>query len=207
MFMIYRISILIFLFIVLPVTVQAKTLLILGDSISAAYGIPVEKGWVSLLEQRLVEHNYNYNVVNASIVGETTLGAQVRLPDLLKKHQPDIVVIELGGNDGLRGISLTEIEDNFIEIVSMVKEINSQALLVPMQMPPNLGAKYREGFDTIYEQVSEKMDIPVSEFIFKNIADVPGMMQVDGMHPVESAHSIMLDNIWPSLAALINKEN
>lgn len=202
----YRLSILIVCLFVLPVTVQAKTLLVVGDSISAAYGIPVEKGWVSLLEQRLVQKNYDYNVVNASVVGETTLGAQMRLADLLEKHQPDIVVIELAGNDGLRGLSLKEIENNFIEMIRMIKEANSDTLLVPMQMPPNYGVKYQEGFSSIYKNVSEKMKVSVSKFIFQDIADVPGLMQADGMHPVQSAHPIMLDNIWPALLRLINKD-
>ncbi|MBL1142557.1 MAG: arylesterase [Proteobacteria bacterium] len=202
----YRILFLIVCLSVLPVIGQAKTLLVLGDSISAAYGVPVEKGWVSLLQQRLVQNKYNYKVVNASVVGETTLGAQMRLADLLTKHKPNIVVIELGGNDGLRGISLKEIESNFIKMVSMITEVNSDALLVPMQMPPNYGMKYREGFFSIYQKVSEIMKVPVSKFIFQNIADVPGLMQADGIHPVESAHPIMLENIWPSLSKLINKD-
>jgi len=203
----YRSLLLIVCILSFPVSVQAKTLLIVGDSISAAYGIPVEKGWVALLEQRLVRQNHDYKVVNASIVGETTLGAKVRLPVLLEKHQPEIVIVELGGNDGLRGFTLKEIENNFIEIVRMINEVNSDALLVPMQMPPNYGAKYKEGFDSIYDHVSEIMNVPVSEFIFQNIADVPDLMQADGIHPVESAQIIMLDNVWPSLATLINKEN
>jgi acyl-CoA thioesterase-1 len=203
----YRSLLLIVCILSFPVSGQAKTLLIVGDSISAAYGIPVEKGWVALLEQRLVRQNHDYKVVNASIVGETTLGAKVRLPALLEKHQPEIVIVELGGNDGLRGFTLKEIENNFIEIVRMINEVNSDALLVPMQMPPNYGAKYREGFDSIYDHVSEIMNVPVSEFIFQNIADVPELMQADGIHPVQAGQLIMLDNVWPSLQKLINKEN
>ncbi len=203
----YRSLLLIGCILSFPVCVQAKTLLIVGDSISAAYGIPVEKGWVSLLEQRLVGQNYDYKVVNASIVGETTLGAKSRLAALLENYQPEIVVVELGGNDGLRGFTLKEIENNFIEIISMINEVNSEALLVPMEMPPNYGLTYREGFASIYKNVSEAMNVSVSEFIFLNIAENPELMQADGIHPVESAQIIMLDNIWPSLSRLINKEN
>lgn len=203
--MIYRL-ILIFLFIVSPVTLQAKTILILGDSISAAYGIPVEKGWVSLLEQRLLGQQKKHKVVNASIVGETTFGGVMRLLPLLDKHQPDIVVIELGGNDGLMGATLDDIENNLIEMVNMVKEIGSDVLLIPMQMPPNYGQKYTEAFASIYEKVASKTNIALATFIYKDIAEVPGLMMADGIHPVESAHPIMLDNIWPSLSALLEKE-
>lgn len=203
----YRSVLLIVCILSFPVSVQAKTLLVVGDSISAAYGIPVEKGWVSLLEQRLLEQNADYKVVNASIVGETTLGAKTRLAALLEKYQPEIVVVELGGNDGLRGFTLEEIENNFIEIVSMINEVNSNALLVPMEMPPNYGATYRNGFASIYEKISEAMNVSVSEFIFRNIAEHPELMQADGIHPIQSAQIIMLDNIWPSLSRLISKDN
>lgn len=203
--MIYRLF-LIFLFILSPVTLQAKTILIVGDSISAAYAIPVEKGWVSLLEQRLSEQKTVHKVVNASIVGETTFGGVMRLLPLLEKHQPDIVVIELGGNDGLMGADLNDIENNLITMVGMVKETNSDVLLVPMQMPPNYGQKYTQGFASIYQQVAEKANISLTTFIYKDIAEVPDLMMSDGIHPVESAHPIMLENIWPSLSALLNKE-
>jgi len=186
--------------------VQAKTILILGDSISAAYGIPVEKGWVSLLEQRLVRHGYDYKVYNASITGETTMGAKMRLQDLLTKHQPELVVIELGGNDGLRGFSLKEIEDNFVEMVEMIKQSGRKTLLVPMKMPPNYGAAYNKKFSSIYMQVSETMDVAISKFIFQGFAEDPEMMQADGIHPVESVQSVMLDNIWPSLKSVLIKK-
>jgi acyl-CoA thioesterase I len=202
----YRYLLLVTLLCSFSVHIQAKTLLIVGDSISAAYGIPVEKGWVSLLEQRLVEENYDYKVINASIVGETTAGASLRMANLLEKHQPDIVIVELGGNDGLLGLTLDDIKNNFIEMVRLIKQADSEALLVPMKMPPNLGPAYGEAFAAIYDEVSETMGVAKSTFIFQNIADVPGLMQADGMHPVQSAHPIMLDNVWPSLHKLINKE-
>ena len=203
--MIYRL-LLIFLFILSPLTLQAKTILVLGDSISAAYGIPVEKGWVSLLQQRLLGQDSKHKVVNASIVGETTFGGVMRLPKLLDKYKPDIVVIELGGNDGLIGADLKDIEDNLIAMVGMVKETNSDVLLVPMQMPPNYGQEYTQRFASIYQQVAEKATISLATFIYKDIAEVPDLMMSDGIHPVESAHPIMLENIWPSLSALLNKE-
>jgi acyl-CoA thioesterase I len=206
--MYYRFILLIILLSFFSVSVQAKTktLLILGDSISAAYGIPVERGWVSLLEQRLFEQGYAYKVVNASISGETTLGAKMRLNTLLEKHQPELVVIELGGNDGLRGFTLKEIENNFIEMISMIKQAGCAALIIPMQLPPNYGAIYNQRFASVYERVSETMAVAKSKFILQNIAEHSELMQADGIHPVQIAQSMMLDNIWQDLQNLLVKE-
>lgn len=186
-------------------TAQAKTLLILGDSLSAAYGIPVEEGWVSLLEQRLDRQELNHEVVNASISGETTLGVKTRLNKLLKDHQPELVLIELGANDGLRGFPLSEIEKNLTDIVKKIKEANVAVLLVPMQLPPNYGAAYNQRFMSIYESVAENCTVNLATFILKDIAQHPELMQVDGLHPVKEAQALMLDNIWPSLEPLIIK--
>lgn len=203
----YRYLFFIFYFLCFPVSAQGKTILILGDSISAAYKIPVEKGWVALLEQRLKTHEYDYTVVNASVVGETTFGAVNRLPDLLEKFNPEVVLIELGGNDGLMGITLDDIKTNFIEMVDNINQADSIALLIPMQIPPNYGASYARGFAAIYEQVAKKTNTPVSEFMFKGFAEDLEMMQPDGIHPVESAQIIMLDNIWPSLHKQLMENN
>ena len=164
----YRFLFLIIYFFTFPVCVQAKTVLILGDSISAAYGIPVEKGWVTLLEHRLVGQGYPHKVVNASITGETTIGAKLRLDDLLVKYQPNLVVIELGGNDGLLGLTLEEIEINFIDMIKMIKQADSHVLLIPMQLPPNYGEMYHKRFASIYERVSEKTTVTMSKFILEN---------------------------------------
>ena len=201
--MYYRILLFVIYFSVFPVSVQAKTILILGDSLSAAYGMPVEEGWVSLLEQRIIKQKMSYKVVNASISGETTLGVKTRLDTLLKDNQPELVIIELGGNDGLRGFALTEIEQNLFDIVKTIKHSGSGVLLVPMQLPPNYGAAYNQRFMAIFIAVSNAMEVSLSEFILNNIAQQPELMQRDGIHPVQAAQSIMLDNIWPSLHALI----
>ena len=203
--MYYRFVLLIILLSSFSVSTQAKTLLILGDSISAAYGIPVEQGWVSLLQQRLLKQGYAYNVVNASISGETTLGAKTRLNTLLEKHQPELVVIELGGNDGLRGFTLKEIENNFVEMISMIKQAGCAALIVPMQLPPNYGAIYNQRFASIYERISETMAVAKSKFILQNIAEHSELMQADGIHPVQTAQPMMLDNIWQDLQNLLTK--
>lgn len=203
--MYYRILIFVIYLFSFPVHAQEKTILILGDSLSAAYGIPVEDGWVSLLEQRLVRQNLEYKVVNASISGETTLGVKTRLEKLLNEYTPKLVIIELGANDGLRGFSLSEIEQNLSDIVNAIKQSNVDVLLVPMQLPPNYGAAYNQRFMSIYESVSEKQDINVSPFILKDIAQHSDLMQADGLHPVKEAQAMMLDNIWPSLEPLIIK--
>ena len=204
--MYYRIFLFITVFLVsFPVTAKGKTIMILGDSLSAAYGIPVQSGWVSLLEQRLVRQDYSFKVVNASISGETTLGAKSRLPDLLKKHQPEIVIVELGGNDGLRGFALPEIEQNLIEIIRQIKQQESQVLVIPMQLPPNYGEAYNKRFRSLYERVANNMNVHLSRFILEDIAQHSELMQDDGIHPVEMAQAKMLENIWPSLKLILNK--
>ncbi len=203
--MYYRFLFFIIAFFVFPVSLQAKTLLVLGDSLSAAYGIPLEKGWVSLLEQRIIGQGLEYKVVNASISGETTLGAKARLNKLLSDNTPDIVIVELGGNDGLRGFQLDEIEQNLLDIVRQIKNSESKVLLVPMQLPPNYGEAYNRRFMSIYERVADKMNIALSKFILDGIAINPELMQSDGIHPVQLAQPIMLENVWPTLKTLIIK--
>ncbi len=203
--MYYRILIFVIYLFSFSVHAQGKTILILGDSISASYGIPVEDGWVSLLEQRLVRQNMKYKVVNASISGETTLGVKTRLDKLLNKYSSEIVVIELGGNDGLRGFPLSEIEQNLSDIVNTIKKNGVTVLLVPMQLPPNYGAAYNQRFMSIYKSVSEKQNINMSTFILNDIAQHSELMQADGLHPTKEAQAMMLDNLWPSLEPLIIK--
>lgn len=189
---------------VLPLHARDKTLLILGDSLSAAYGIPVQSGWVALLEQRLAAQGYAFNVVNASVSGETTLGALTRLDTLLANHQPDYSVVELGGNDGLRGLPFAEIEQNLATIVVRINRHGSEVLLVPMQLPPNYGQVYNQKFRQVYQRVAEQYEVPLSTFILEDIAINRDLMQSDGIHPVASAQPLMLENIWPSLEQLIN---
>lgn len=191
-------------FLALPSQARDNTLLILGDSLSAAYGIPVKSGWVALLEQRLAKQDYAVNVVNASISGETTRGAMTRLDTLLQNHQPDFAIVELGGNDGLRGFPFTEIEQNLTVIVRKMMQTGSEVLLVPMQLPPNYGQVYNQKFRAVYRRVADDFDIPLSTFILEDIAINRELMQADGIHPVASAQPLMLDNLWPSVELLIN---
>ncbi len=188
---------------VLPLHAKDKTLLILGDSLSAAYGIPLESGWVSLLEQRLIDQGYAFTVVNASISGETTLGARTRLTAILDSDSPELAIVELGGNDGLRGFPFEEIEQNLSAIVQELSQRDCLVLLVPIQLPPNYGQAYNQKFRGIYDRIAQQYDIQLSEFILKDIAINKDLMQPDGIHPVEEAQAMMLENIWPDLKRLI----
>lgn len=197
-----------FLFVVIYlVSVQIhageKTILVLADSLSASYGIAIEEGWVSLLQERLDEQGYPYKVLNTSISGDTTHGALARLDAILKQDVPDITVVELGGNDGLRGLPVAEIRNNLEGIILRLSEAGSQVLLVPMLLPPNYGKFYIDQFTGIYPELADKHGITLSRFILEGIADKPELMQDDGIHPTAEAQSMMLDNIWPELAPLI----
>ena len=181
------------------------TLLVLGDSISAGYGIPVERGWVALLQERLTRKGYSYHVVNASISGDTSRSAAARLGQLLEDTHPQIAVVELGGNDGLRGLVLDEIEKNLGTIIELLKQHRAQVLLIPMQLPPNYGPVYNSRFQELYQRLGDAYDIRVGKFILQGIGDQPELMQSDGIHPIAAAQEAMLDNIWPALQSMLKK--
>ncbi len=189
-----------------PVAAGDRAILILADSLSASYGIPVEQGWVSLLQQRLQAQGYNYRVINASISGDTTSGAQARLDRILSDIHPDISIVELGGNDGLRGIPLQEIRRNLESIVQRLCSHGSRVLLIPMLLPPNYGRAYIDRFREIYQQLAELNGLVLGRFILDGIADQPELMQRDGIHPTEKAQSIMLENVWADLEPLLLRE-
>ena len=183
----------------------SRQIIILGDSISAAYGMSREQGWVSLLSDYLGEHHQqkNYQVINASISGETTGGALSRLPKLLAQYQPAIVIIELGGNDGLRGYPTTNFRDNLDQLVSLVKANNASALLTGMQIPPNYGSRYTTMFYESYGIIAHKYQIPLVSFLLDEIAIYPELMQKDGIHPKASAQTQILQNVLPQLQELL----
>lgn len=183
-----------------------KTILILGDSLSAAYGMDTQAGWVSLLRERLDRTGYRYQVINASISGETTHGANTRLDAILKEMTPDITIVELGGNDGLRGIPLHEIKANLAAIIEKISAVKSRILLVEMLLPPNYGAAYIEKFVALYQELGARNDVILSDFILDNIADNPDLMQSDGIHPKAEAQEMMMDNIWSDLHPLLDKD-
>lgn len=180
-----------------------RTLLILGDSLSAAYGMDAGSGWVSLLEQRLATQGYNYRIVNASISGDTSRGARARLGALLAGHRPDLAVVELGGNDGLRGISLDELRGNLEHIVRTLREAGSAVLLVAIKLPPNYGAAYTDRFEKIYADLGAQFGIAVSAFLLQGVALRPELMQEDGMHPTAEAQPLLLENVWAALEPML----
>lgn len=180
-----------------------KTLLVLGDSLSAEYGLPRGKGWVALLDARLQQQFTGWQVSNASISGETTAGGKSRLPALLKQHQPDIVIIELGGNDALRGLALEHTENNLREMVQASKKAGASVLILGMRMPPNYGSQYTEKFSALFAQVARQEKTALLPFFLDKVADKPDWFQADRIHPNTQAQPQMLDNVWPHLEPLL----
>ena len=186
----------------------SPVILILGDSLSAAYGIAPETGWVALLESRLRSQGYPHRVVNASISGETTSGGRRRLPALLMDHQPALVVVELGANDGLRGFDLAEIRDNLHGMLRAIDQTGAQALVVRMEVPPNYGPEYAEGFSAVYDALgrlkpSLTQSPVMAPFFLADVILDPELMQADGLHPTSRAQPRLLDSLWPVLEPLL----
>jgi len=190
----------------LSATGSDKIILVLGDSLSASHGISPEAGWVFQLRNRLSMEGYRYKIINASISGETTHGANVRLDSILKEIKPHITIVELGGNDGLRGIPLAEVKANLTGIIEKISAVGSRVLLVQMLLPPNYGAAYVDKFVTIYKSLALRDNVTLARFILDNIADNPDLMQSDGIHPTAKAQELMLDNIWPDLYPLLKPD-
>lgn len=178
----------------------------MGDSISAAYGIDRARGWVNLLAERLASQS-DYHIVNASISGETTAGGLARLPATLAKYRPELVVIELGGNDGLRGYPLASIQENLKRMVRLCQHNDAKVLLVAMQIPPNYGPVYSRGFLKIFTEVGQATGAAVSKFVLDGVGGQKRLMQQDGIHPTAEAQAILLANIWPRLQGLLGDGN
>ncbi len=185
---------------------QAKTLLVLGDSLSAAYGIPADQGWVHLLEQELKQRQWADRVINASISGETSSGGLQRLPRLLSDYQPDLVVLELGANDGLRGTPLGIMEQNLRQIVELSRQSGADVMLVGIRIPPNYGPQYTQRFYSIYTDLAKEYQLPLVPFLLERVALKPQFMQSDGLHPTAAAQPILLQTVWPHLAPLLQPE-
>jgi acyl-CoA thioesterase-1 len=188
-----------------PVTGHAKqpVILVVGDSLSAAYGIERHAGWVQLLQQRLAKKGYPYQVVNASISGNTTRSGLARLPAALKQYKPAIVIIELGGNDGLQGLSIDEFRTNLSRMTGMVKKQGAKVLLCGVRIPPNLGMLYATKFQNVYRDVAQEHQSLLVKHILKGVAGNATLMQEDGVHPTASAQPLILENIWKELHKLI----
>jgi acyl-CoA thioesterase-1 len=186
-------------------TTPKPAILVVGDSLSAGYGVPVDQTWVALLERRLANQGYGYRVVNASISGDTTGGALNRLPRALQLHKPAIVILELGGNDGLRGLPLRQVRANFEAMLTQVRNAGARPVLIGMRMPTNYGPAYAEGFHALYGELAKKYDAPHLDFFLDKVALDPSLMQEDGIHPTTKAQPILLDNIWPVLKPVLKK--
>src|SRR5512140_864910 len=191
----------------LPAAAAAPpTSLVAGDSLSAEYGLKRGTGWVALLERRLAAEKLPAQVVNASISGDTTSGGRSRLPTLLQQHQPAVVVIELGGNDALRGLPLGMTEDNLDQMAGSARKAGARVLLVGMQMPPNYGADYANRFAALYEKVARTNNAALVPFLLKGVADAAdptGLFQADRIHPKEEAQPLLLGNVWPELKKML----
>jgi acyl-CoA thioesterase-1 len=183
-----------------PVAAAERVLLVVGDSLSAGYNMRLDQAWPSLLQQRLQGNGHSYRVVNASITGDTTQGGRARLPRLLANHAPDMVIIELGGNDGLRGLSLQVTRDNLSAMIEASLEAGADVLLTGIMLPPNYGPAYTEKFQAIYPQLAAQYDLPLVPFLLEGIALDPELMMADGIHPTASAQPRLLDNVWSVLA-------
>lgn len=180
--------------------------MVVGDSLSAAHNIPVEAGWVSLLEDRLQEASATPpEVINASISGETSAGGLARLPRLLAEHEPGVVVIELGGNDALRGLPTTQLRDNLQRMIDLSREAGAKVLLLGIDIPPNYGGSYRDRLREVYAQLAESEDVPLLPFLLDGVALEPGLMQSDRVHPTAEAQPRLLDNVWPLLQPLLKE--
>ena len=193
-----------FITLIFSSAIYANTILILGDSLSAGYGINVEDGWVSLLEKKLNNKApNNYTIINASISGNTTSMGASRLPKLLKTHKPNIVIIALGGNDGLQGHPLKLMRTNLSNMIELSQAINANVLLAGIQIPPNYGKRYADEFFASYDLIAQKYKVALVPFMLDKIAIHSELMQPDGVHPKAEAQSQLLDNIWPHLEKLL----
>ncbi len=185
---------------------EAPVILVVGDSLSAEYGLRAGDGWVALLQARLAQQKKPHRVVNASISGDTTAGGRSRLPAALRTHKPAIVVIELGGNDALRGLPLSSTRDNLLTMAKAAQAAGAKVIVVGMQVPPNYGASYGREFEGLFAEVAKQAQAALVPFLLKGVADRADAMdwfQPDRIHPLAKAHPAMLDNVWPALKPLL----
>lgn len=191
------------LLLIAPTAWAGQTILVFGDSLSASYGIASEAGWVSLLQQRLDRKQLGYRIVNASISGETTAGGASRIRNALETHKPEIVIIELGANDGLRGLSLEATRNNLESIMQACRSHKARILLIGMRLPPNYGAVYSEGFTTIYPALAKKHRAALLPFLLDGIADRREWFQADNLHPTAAAQPMIMEHVWIKLKPLL----
>jgi acyl-CoA thioesterase I len=183
--------------------VSKPSIVVLGDSISAEYGLPRDTGWVALLRSKLPQEHFDYSVANSSISGDTTSGGLARLPAALNRIKPNIVIVELGANDALRGVPLATTEANLRAIIEKTQAANAKVLLVGMYVPPNYGPDYSQKFHGVYEQLSKEKHVPLVPFLLAGIENNPEMFQADQIHPTPQAQPLLLNNVWPVLRPLL----
>ncbi|MET3717533.1 arylesterase [Pseudomonas sp. PvP001] len=181
----------------------AGTVLIVGDSISAAFGLDTRAGWVALLEKRLAQQGFDDKVVNASITGDTSANGLARLPAQLAAHKPDLVLLELGGNDGLRGMPVAQLQKNLASMIDLSRKAGAEVLLLGMQLPPNYGARYTKAFAQVYQTLADEKKVALVPFLLEGVGGVPTLMQADGVHPTAGAQGKLLENVWPTLKPLL----
>jgi len=186
-----------------PAAQGKPTIVVLGDSLSAEYGLPRDTGWVNLLRERLAKERFDYSVANSSISGDTTSGGRARLPAVLNRLKPAVVVVELGANDALRGVPLASTEANLRTIVEQSQAAHAKVLLIGMYVPPNYGPDYSQKFHGVYEELSKEKKVPLVPFLLAGIENKPAMFQADQIHPTVQAQPLLLDNVWPNLKPLL----
>jgi len=179
------------------------TILVLGDSLSAAYGLPRQSGWVMLLEERLGERKFNYRVVNASISGETSAGGASRIEALLRQHRPTVLILALGGNDGLRGLPAAQLQANLETMIRTARQHNARVLLAGMRMPPNFGPAYTRQFTAVYADLARRHRTAFVPFLLEGFADRPEYFLADGIHPNAAAQPLILERVWAALAPML----
>lgn len=183
------------------------SILVLGDSLSGAYGINIDQGWVALLQQQLIKEAYDYKVINASVSGDTTRTGLSRIDNALQQHSPRAVILALGGNDGLRGLAFSEIENSLSRIIERCQKDNIEILLVGVRLPPNYGPVYNQQFADLYHRLAQRYDIPLVPRMLEQVADNPELMQADGMHPKAQGQPRVMLNVWSGLQPLLDKIN
>jgi acyl-CoA thioesterase-1 len=198
--------ILLLLLLVFPAVASARIILVVGDSLSAAYGIPVEQGWVALLQERLDTEGYPCRIVNDSISGDTTANARARLQQALASHEPAVVLLELGGNDGLRGLSLAQMKANLAAMIASVQETGARLLLIGVQLPPNYGPVYTQRFQAVYRELASEQDVMLLPSLVDGIGTEQNLMQRDGIHPNAIAQPLIRDRVWKELLPLLEKK-
>ena len=189
----------------LPAKPGAPNIVIYGDSLSAAYGLPQGAGWPTLLQERLKQKKFNYNVVNASISGETSAGGAARIAITVRETRPAVLVLALGANDGLRGLPVAQLRDNLAAIIKAAKAVKCQVIVVGMRMPPNYGQRYTEQFQSSFTDLAKAQRLALVPFLLEGVAQRPELFQQDQLHPTEAAQPLILENIWKALQPLLKK--